>query len=356
MDEGNSMIARRIAVIAAIALSAVLVVACGKNETEKKPTGTKLSGAGATFPEPLYKRWIQQYTKQNSDVDIIYKGVGSGEGVKRFIKGSVDFGASDAAMNDTEMAEVDRGVKLIPATAGIIVLAYNLEGLEGSLKLPRQVYTDIFLGKIKYWTDPRIKKANPDLNLPFREIVKVVRQDSSGTTFAFTNHLSAVSSEWKDEGPGVGKAIDWPGTAMVARGNEGVAAKIKISRGSIGYCEYGFAERAGLGMAWLENKSGTFVKPGPESGRDTLANTAKDMPDNLRLFLPDPKGKDSYPIVTYSWLLLYGKYPDEKTRSALKDFVTWGLTEGQNISPELGYCPLPPVVVERATKALKEIE
>ena len=354
MYEGNSMIARRILILVLIVSSAVLFFACGKNEPENKPAGVGISGAGATFPEPLYKKWIEQYAKDRPDVSVSYKGVGSGEGVKRFIKGAVDFGASDAAMNDQEIAKVQLGAKLVPATAGIIVLAYNLENLKGELKLPRQVYVDIFLGKIKYWTDHRIRSANPGLNLPFREIIPVTRQDSSGTTFAFTNHLAAISDEWRNHGPGVGKAIDWP-YRMSARGNEGVAGKIKNSRGSIGYVEYGFAKRAGLAMASLENKSGRFVKPQPESGRDTLANTASQMPENLRLFIPDPSGDDSYPIVTYSWLLLYGKYPDQKNGNAVKDFVTWGITKGQQYSPELGYCPLPASVVEKARKALDEI-
>jgi phosphate transport system substrate-binding protein len=350
------MIARRIFIVALIALSAALLLSCSKNEPESKSAGVRITGAGATFPEPLYKKWIEQYTGRHPDVSISYKGVGSGEGIKRFIKGEVDFGASDAAMNDEEIAMVDRGVKLIPATAGIIVLAYNLGSLDGELRLPRQVYADIFLGKIKYWSDPRIKKANPGLNLPSREIVPVTRQDASGTTFAFTNHLSAISEEWRNRGPGAGKVIEWPCNHMVARGNEGVAGKIKMSVGSIGYVEYGYAARAGLAMAWLENRAGSFVRPMPDSGSDTLANTVSQMPENMRLFMPDPPGKDSYPIVTYTWLLLYGKYPDAKKTAALEKFLQWGIKEGQQYGPALGYCPLPSGVVERARKALNEIQ
>lgn len=355
MYEGISMIARRILILVLIVSSAAFFFACGKNEPANKPAGLRITGAGATFPEPLYKKWIELYAKDRPDVSISYKGVGSGEGVKQFIKGEVDFGASDAAMNDQEIAKVQRGVKLIPATAGIIVLAYNLEDLKGELKLPRQVYVDIFLDKIKNWSDARIRKANPDLNLPTREIVPVARQDASGTTYAFTSHLASISEDWRTKGPGVGKLVEWPGARMVARGNEGVAGKIKISSGSIGYVEYGFAKRAGLAMASLENKGGRFVTPQPESGRETLANTASQMPENLRLFIPDPTGDDSYPIVTYSWLLLYGDYPDQKYGTAVKDFVTWGITKGQQYGPELGYCPLPSGVVERTRKALDEI-
>jgi phosphate transport system substrate-binding protein len=178
----------------------------------------------------------------------------------------VDFGASDAAMSDAEMAAVSRGVQLVSAVAGSIVLADNLDGLGGPLKLTREVYVDIFLGHIKSWDDPRIQRINPNLKLPRMDIALVVRQDSSGTTYAFTNHLSAISDEWRDRGPGVGRLLQWPGNAMAARGNESVAGRIKLSRGAIGYVECGIARRAGLMMAWLENKAGEFVQPHGGSG------------------------------------------------------------------------------------------
>ena len=216
----------------------------------------QLHGAGATFPAPLYKKWLEEYQKRHPDVQLSYDAIGSGEGTKRFMAGTVDFGASDAAMSDEEMAAVTRGVRLLPTVAGSIVLAYNLDGLGGDLKLTRDVYVDIFLGKIKVWDDPRIKAANARLRLPHDNIALVVRQDSSGTTYAFTNHLSAVSGQWRDHGPGVGRVIAWPGNSMVAPGNEGVAGRIKHSKGAIGYVEYGMAQRAGLTMAWLENKAG----------------------------------------------------------------------------------------------------
>ena len=212
-----------------------------------------------------------------------YDAVGSGEGTRQFMAGTVDFGASDAAMRDDQMAAVARGVQLLPAVAGSIVLAYNLDGLGGDLKLTRDVYVDIFLGKIKTWDDSRIKAINPGLRLPNDNIALVVRQDSSGTTYAFTNHLSAISDTWRDRGPGVGQMIDWPGNAMVAPGNEGVAGRIKMSQGAIGYVEYGIAQRAGLSMAWLENKAGQFVQPHGGSGLATLLNVT--IPQN-RAFFP----------------------------------------------------------------------
>ncbi len=254
---------RRLFAGTAALLVATGLVACGTDSPEESATqsareeaGLKLQGAGATFPEPLYQEWITGYETVNPDVAIVYEGVGSGEGIKRFIAEEVDFGASDAAMNDQEIARVARGASLIPATAGMVVLAYNLPGVEGELRLPRDVYVDIFLAKVWRWDDPRIVAANPDLELPSKLIQPVVRRDSSGTTYAFTNHLSAISDAWREEGPGTGKQIDWPGGAMTGSGNEGVAQKVKISHGAIGYMEYGFARRLGLPMATLENRAG----------------------------------------------------------------------------------------------------
>jgi phosphate transport system substrate-binding protein len=299
---------------------------------------------------------MQAYNKAHKDLDISYDPVGSGEGIKRFVKQEVDFGASDAAMTDEEMARVERKVKLIPATVGIVVLAYNVKGLKGTLKLSRDLLVGIFSGDIKNWNDPRIKQANPDLNLPSMDIIPVARAEGSGTTYAFTNHLSATSKEWRDRGPGVGKVVGWPAQAMLARGNEGVAGRVKITDGAIGYMEYGYAQRAGLPMAELENKAGKFIAPSATAGQATLIATANDMPANLRMFLPDPPGDDSYPIVTYSWILLYGSYPDQKKAQALKDFVTWGITEGQKYASSLGYISLPPHVQQLDEKAISTVQ
>jgi phosphate transport system substrate-binding protein len=314
-----------------------------------------LRGAGATFPAPLYQRWINRFAEHHPNFPISYATVGSGDGIQGFLAEELDFAGSDAALSDEQIAQVKRGAQLVPTTAGVIVIAYHVNGLSGPLKFPRDVYKAIFTGKITRWNDHRIKAANPDLKLPDEDITIVARQDSSGTTFAFTNHLSAVSQEWRDSGPSVGKVVDWPGNAMVARGNEGVASRIKVSEGSIGYMEYGFAKRLGLPMAWLENKAGRFMEPNELSGVATLAKNASKMPENLRLLIPDPDGEDAYPIVTLSWLLLYRNYPDQAKASALKQFVNFGLTEGQHYSRELGYVPLPEKIVSRSQKALENI-
>jgi len=349
------MIARPQTVVVTIVMLALFLVACERKAQEETKPEVQISGAGATFPAPLYQKWIEEYVKNHPDKGIFYAPVGSGEGARRFLKQEVDFAASDAALTDEEMNKVERGVKLIPSTAGIIVLAYNLKGLNGTLKLPRDVYVDIFAGTITSWNDPRLRQANPDLNLPSTNIVLVTRLDSSGTTFAFTNHLSAVSKAWRDRGPGVGKLIKWPPNTMSARGNEGVAGRIKVSEGSIGYVEYGYAQRAGLTLACLENRAGRFIEPSPSNGQAALTNSAENMPANLRMFLPDPGGDDSYPIVTYSWILLYGNYPDAAKRALVKDFVKWGLIEGQGCCDVLGFCNLPARIAGLASQAVDEV-
>jgi phosphate transport system substrate-binding protein len=192
---------------------------------------TSLHGAGSTFSAALYKQWIETYHHDHPAISITYDAVGSGEGMHRFVVGSVDFGASDVVLSDREAAEISRGAVMVASTAGMVVLAYNVPGLRGELRLPRDVYPGILAGQIRRWDDPRIQQANPALNLPHRDIVIVARQDSSGTTFALTNHLGAISVAWREQGLGVGKVVEWPASAMLASGNEGVASRIKDKRG-----------------------------------------------------------------------------------------------------------------------------
>lgn len=313
-----------------------------------------LRGAGATFPAPLYRKWINVYTKAHPHIAIQYQDVGSGEGTQLFLNNAVDFGASDSALSDEQIKQAKAGAALIPATAGAIVLAYNLPEMTGTLKLSRDVYTDIFLGKIREWNDPRIQALNPDLKLPKQSIALIARQESSGTTYALTNHLSAISEAWR-KGPGTGKTVDWPGITMTARGNEGVAGRIRRSWGAIGYVEYGFAKRLGLPMIRLQNKAGIFVEPNPNSGQAALAANVDQIPSNLRVFLPDPEGQDSYPIVTFTWLLLHDQYPDQRKGTALKGFVNWALADGQRYSGDEGYIPLPDGVATLARAAVERI-
>jgi phosphate transport system substrate-binding protein len=304
----------------------------------------RLLGAGATFPAPLYQRWFADLNKEYPKVQINYQGNGSGAGVEQFTKGIVDFGASDVAMKDDEIQKVgDKGVIMLPMTAGSIVLAYNLPEVTGELKLPRQVYTDIFLGKIKKWNDPAIAKANPDVKLPDQNITVAYRSDGSGTTGVFTKHLSAISPEWKTK-VGEGKTVQWP-TGTGAPKNDGVAALIKQNKGTIGYVEYGYAAKNQLKFASLENKAGKFVAPNDQSAAKTLE--AVELPENLRAFITDPEGADSYPIVTYTWMLVHKKYSDPAKAKAIEAMIEYGLTNGQKVSTDLGYVPLPSKVVDK---------
>ena len=309
-----------------------------------------LQGTGATFPAPLYEKWFTEYNKEHPNVQINYQALGSGAGIKQFQQHLVDFGASDAAMTDAEIASVKDGVVLLPMTAGAIVLAYNLPGI-GDLKLSRQAYVGIFLGKITNWNDPAIAKSNPGMTLPDRKITVVTRSDGSGTTFVFTSHLSAISDEWKN-GAGAGKSVNFP-VGVAGKGNPGVSALIKETPGAIGYVEYGYAVQATMPMAALENKNGKFVKPDLNAGKDALASVQ--LPENLRAWVTDPTRPNSYPIVTYTWLLCYKKYENPKTLDALKSVIKYGLTKGQSFSTDLGYIPLPGSVVDADMKALDQI-
>ena len=326
-----------------------------------------IQGAGATFPAPLYKRWFLEFYKQDPAVRVNYTPIGSGAGIRQFTAGLTAFGASDAGMSKKEIDKLPEEyanrhgerVKLLPMTAGSIVLSYNLPEVKDGLRLSRKAYLGIFLREITKWNDEEIARHNKGIKLPDRDITVVTRADSSGTTYAFTNHLSAVGKdrrvglEWK---PGVDKSVKWPGS-IAAQGNDGVAALIQMTPGAIGYLEYGYADLAGLPMAELENYYGNFIKAGQKSGR--LALEGATIPKDLQIKVPDPsKNKGAYPIVTYTWVLCRGRYSGEKAREAeaLKKVLLYSLEDGQKISADLGYIPLPPEVVKRTKAAIDQIE
>ncbi len=315
----------------------------------------RLTGSGASFPFPLYSAWFKNFSKMNKNANIDYQAKGSGAGVLDFINRTVDFAASDAAMKPEEIAKVQGGAVLLPMTAGKIVIAYNLPGNPKGLKLPRDVYPDIFLGKITKWNDPRIQSANPGMKLPDLPITVVRRADSSGTTFVFTNHLSAISPGWKS-GPGAGTTVNWPGSDkfVAAPKNDGVTATIKQTPGAIGYIEYAYAIGAKVEMAALQNKTGKFVMPSTESGVAALANAQ--LPENLIAWVLDPEGEKSYPIATFTWMLFYQQNATPEKAKILRDVVEYGLTEGQKLSAKMGYIPLPDNVVSAVRAASKKIQ
>ncbi|QSJ14468.1 phosphate ABC transporter substrate-binding protein PstS [Nostoc sp. UHCC 0702] len=289
---------RQTYLLSLIALSLSIAACAADNRNTKH---VSLVGAGASFPAPLYQRWVLDYNKHYPNVEINYQSIGSSAGVQHFINGTVDFAASDVAITKQQAAQINRGVIALPITAGAIVLGYNLN-VPTNLKLPRQVYIDIFLGKITNWNHPQIALANPEVKLPDLPIVVVHRTDGSGTTSVLTQHLSAISPEWKSK-VGAGKAVPWP-VGIGAKGNEGVTAQIQQIPGAIGYVEYVYATRNQLPVAALENKSGNYITPTPESAAKTL-EAVKLPADNLIAFITDPIGNQSYPIVTYTWLLTY---------------------------------------------------
>jgi phosphate transport system substrate-binding protein len=315
---------------------------------------TRLVGSGASFPFPIYSAWFKDFSRKTDGVTVDYQAKGSGAGIQDLINKTVDFAASDAAMTPEQIAQVKDGVVLLPMTAGEIVLAYNLPGQPKDLKLPRDVYPDIFLGKIKNWNDPRIAAANPDMKLPDLPITVVRRSDASGTNFVFTKHLSAISPEFKEK-VGFGTTVSWPSSdkLVAAPKNDGVTATIKQTPGAIGYIEYGYAKLTKANSALLQNAAGNYIAAGDASGAAALANAQ--LPADLIAWVEDPAGSDSYPIVSFTWMLFYEKQDPQKAEY-LRKLVAYGLNEGQKISDSMGYIPLPPSVVEKVSAASAKIQ
>jgi phosphate transport system substrate-binding protein len=358
------MLSRRCFLWSAAGLSC-LPLSCGA-----PPDEVTLQGSGATFPAPIYKRWFLEIYRRDPNLRINYQAIGSGAGIRQFIEGLTEFGASDAAMSDKELARFDKeqpesgGVLMVPLTAGSVVLAYKVPALDQAgkvLLLTRGNLVDILFGDITRWNDPRLVKLNPDLADVDRPITWVRRSEGSGTTYAFTNHLSAVSKRWKDE-IGTHKSVAWP-VGIGAKGNDGVAAIISQTPGAIGYVEFGFARLSNLPFAAYQNKAGQFVQPkrvypnnpllaDETDGKaaltpDQIALASAELPANFRLFIPDPARDNAYPLVTYTWLLVARQYRNEKVAGGVREMLEWCLTEGQKISDDLAYIPLPEVVSKR---------
>lgn len=296
---------------------------------------TVLNGAGATFPYPIYSKWFDEYHKVHSDVKINYQSIGSGGGVKQFTAKTVDFGATDGPMNQKELFAVDGKSLHVPTVLGAVVPTYNI-GTSDELKFSGDVLAKIFLGQIKTWDDAALKALNPGVALPSDPITVIRRADGSGTTYCFTDYLSAVSPDWKKQ-VGTGKAVNWP-VGLGGKGNEGVAGLVKQTRGAIGYVELIYAKNNNLAYGSVQNKAGKFVKADVASVSEAAANV--EMPKDFRVSIVNASGEKSYPISTFTWLLVY-ESNSGKTGAVLKDLLTWILEEGQKMAPELGYAPLP---------------
>ncbi|MBU2603790.1 MAG: phosphate ABC transporter substrate-binding protein PstS [Actinobacteria bacterium] len=340
-------------IVGLLLLGAGLVAGCGGDvRTGSDVTGTsqpadgllstRLDGAGATFPEPLYLEWIGEFvTTIEPGVTMNYQGIGSGGGIQQFTQMTVDFGATDAPMKDEEIATAEEvsGAKVlhIPTVLGAVAVAYNVEGIDKGLKLDQETLAGIFLGDVTAWNDPAIVALNPDLVLPDEGINVVHRSDSSGTTAIFTGYLAKVSPVWADSA-GFGKEVQWP-VGVGGQGNDGVAAVIQQQAGSIGYVELSYATEGGLSTVALRNASGVFVEPTVQS--TSAAGAGIDYPEDLRFSLSDSPASGAYPIVGATWILAYDSMVDPAREEALRAFLTWALQEGGVLAEELLYAPLP---------------
>ncbi len=302
---------------------------------------TKLTGAGATFPNIIYQDWILTYNQQHKDVQLNYQSIGSGGGIKQFTEKTVDFGGSDAPMTDEQIAAVQGDVLHIPTVLGAVVATYNLPGLPAQLKITPGVLADIFLGKISSWHDARIASLNSGMTLPNADILVVHRSDGSGTSYIFTDYLSKVSPTWQRQ-VGKGTSINWP-VGLGGKGNEGVAATVSQTPGAIGYVELAYADANKLAYAQLQNQSGKFVTPSLAATTAALAGAMKTMGPgtDFRVSLTDADGADAYPIASMTYLLLRKTYDDAAKARVLVAFAWWAETEGQAKATSLGYAPLP---------------
>lgn len=310
-----------------------------------------INGAGATFPYPLYSKWFDAYTQVDSSVRINYQSIGSGGGIKQILERTVDFGASDAPMEDENLAKAPGRILHIPTVAGAVVVTYNLAG-NPVLKLDGGTIADLFLGTITKWNDPAIAKLNPGVNLPGTDVIPVHRSDGSGTTHIFTDYLSKVSPPWKEK-VGTGKSVTWAG-GLGAKGNEGVAGQVKQLAGSIGYVELAYAVQNKLSYAEVINASGKPIKPSIENVTAAMASAS--VPEDFRFSIVNPPGAESYPIAGATWLLVYEKQQDAAKGRKLVEFLKWALSDGSKMASDLHYSPLPEALKERVLKRIEMIQ
>ena len=313
---------------------------------------TTLNGAGATFPYPMYSKWFSEYHKLHPDIQMNYQSIGSGGGIRQVLANTVYFGASDGPMTDEQLSQSKVKILHIPTVLGSVVPAYNVPGVTGEIKFTPQALAGIFLGKITSWNDPALTKDNASLNLPNQPIVVVHRSDGSGTTFIFTDYLSKVSPEWRNS-VGKGTSVKWP-LGLGNKGNEGVAGMIRQLPGSIGYVELIYAVQNKIPYGTVKNSSGSFVKASLES-TTAAAASVKTMPADFRVSITNAPGKDSYPISSFTWLLIPTQSKDNKGK-ILADFLNWMVDSGQKMAAELTYAPLPQSVAEKVKAAVKEVK
>lgn len=317
--------------------------------SEKEPV--TLNGAGATFPYPLYSKWISEYHRQHPDVRINYQSIGSGGGIRQIVARTVDFGASDAPMKPEEAKKASGKLLHIPTTLGAVAVTYNLDSVKQPLKLDAAVLSDIYLGTIEKWSDPRLAGLNEGVTLPDEDIAVVYRSDGSGTTAVYTDYLAKVSKAFATE-VGSGKSVRWP-TGLGAKGNEGVTGQIKTTPGAIGYVELAYAIQNELPTAAIENQAGAFVRPTIDA--ITAAAAGIDLPDSLYVSITNSPAKGAYPIAAFSYMLVYEDAKNARKGKALAEFLRWALHDGQKYAKPLHYAPLPAGVVGKVDEKLQSL-
>jgi phosphate transport system substrate-binding protein len=314
---------------------------------------TALNGAGATFPYPIYSKWFSEYNKLHPDVEINYQSIGSGGGIRQLQQGTVDFGASDMPLNEEQMKQMPAPIYQLPTVLGSVVPAYNLPEVKAELKFTPQVLAGIYLGQIVNWNDKAIAAANPGISLPNKSIVVMHRSDGSGTTFVFTDFLSKVSPEWKARVGEPGVSVNWP-VGLGGKGNEGVAGLVRQMDGAIGYVELIYALQNKITFGSVRNAAGQFVKASLQS-TTTAAASLKSIPPDFRVSITNAAGKDSYPISSFTYLLIPRQWKDGAKGKIMVDFLNWMLGDGQKMVQELNYAPLPQTFREKELAVTKQI-
>lgn len=337
---------------ACLLAASLLFGACSGRPGAMRPGDmSRVLGVGASFPDPLYQKWLYEYGKINDNIRIDYQSLGSGAGIKQISKRVIDFGATDIPMSDEELEQAPGKLLHLPTALGAVVITYNLPGVEKPLRLSPAVLANIFLGEIKRWNDVRLKAENPDVTLPAQDLTVVHRSDGSGTSAVFTEYLAKVSPAWK-ENIGAGIAPNWP-VGLGGKGNQGVSGQIKQTPHTIGYVEYAYAAQNKLPIALLQNRAGNFVRPTLEAV--TAAASASNAAGDLRASLTDAPGAEAYPISSFTYILVYQDQKDAAKGKALVDFLWWAVHDGRRFVEALHYAPLPPETVARVEEQLNSM-
>jgi phosphate transport system substrate-binding protein len=350
----TSLLRHLVLMVATFALTA-----CGGDTQQSAATQNasptiQINGAGATFPYPIYSKWFSEYNKLHPNVRINYQSIGSGGGIRQLLNQTVFFGATDGPMTDEQLKSAPGPILHLPTVLGAVVPVYNIPGVTDELKFTGPLLADMYLGKVKKWNDPAIAKLNPGVKLPVTDITVVHRSDGSGTTYIFMDYLSKISPEFKTT-VGVNTSVNWP-VGVGGKGNEGVSGLVSQTPGSIGYVELIYALQTKIPFGAVQNAAGEFVKASVDSVTKAAAAAAANMPADFRVSITNAEGAGSYPISSFTWILLYEDPTDKAAAKATVDFMHWALTDGEKYAADLGYAPLPDSVVKLEEAALQKIK